>query len=133
MSFDIRDLFLLRKDITFLNFGSFGACPKPIFENYQKWQYELEQEPIQFITVNGLQYLKQSREALAKYLNCSADDLVYVSNPSYAVNAIAKSFDLKSGDEVLTTDLEYGACDKTWNYYCNKKALNTSGNTLLCH
>jgi isopenicillin-N epimerase len=121
MSFDIRDLFLLRKDITFLNFGSFGACPKPIFENYQKWQYELEQEPIQFITVNGLQYLKQSREALAKYLNCSADDLVYVSNPSYAVNAIAKSFDLKSGDEVLTTDLEYGACDKTWNYYCNKK------------
>lgn len=121
MSFDNRDLFLLRKDITFLNFGSFGACPKPIFENYQKWQYELEQEPIQFITVNGLQYLKQSREALAKYLNCHADDLVYVTNPSYAVNAIAKSFDLKAGDEVLTTDLEYGACDKTWSYYCNKK------------
>lgn len=121
MSFDIRNLFILRKDITFLNFGSFGACPKPIFENYQKWQYELEQEPIQFITINGLQYLKQSREALAKYLNCSADDLVFVTNPSYAVNAIAKSFDLKEGDEVLTTDLEYGACDKTWNYYCKQK------------
>ncbi|HRD37204.1 MAG TPA: aminotransferase class V-fold PLP-dependent enzyme [Bacteroidia bacterium] len=120
MSFDIRDLFLLRKDITFLNFGSFGACPKPIFEDYQKWQYELEQEPVQFITVNGLRYLEKSREALASFLNCGAKDLVYVTNPSYAVNTIAKSLNLQQGDEVLTTNLEYGACDKAWNYYCKK-------------
>ena len=32
----IKELFLVRKDITFLNFGSFGACPKPIFEDYQR-------------------------------------------------------------------------------------------------
>ncbi|MBL7896289.1 MAG: aminotransferase class V-fold PLP-dependent enzyme [Bacteroidia bacterium] len=120
MSFDIRDLFLLRKDITFLNFGSFGACPKPIFEDYQKWQYELEQEPVQFITVNGLRYLEKSREALASFLNCGAKDLAYVTNPSYAVNTIAKSLNLQQGDEVLTTNLEYGACDKAWNYYCKK-------------
>lgn len=119
-SFDIRDLFLLRKDITFLNFGSFGACPKPIFEDYQKWQYELEQEPVQFITVNGLRYLEKSREALASFLNCGAKDLVYVTNPSYAVNTIAKSLNLQQGDEILTTNLEYGACDKAWNYYCKK-------------
>lgn len=121
MSFDIRELFLIRKDITFLNFGSFGACPKPIFEDYQKWQFELEQEPVQFITVNGLQYLKQSREALGKFLNADANDIVYVSNPSYAVNTIARSIDLQEGDEVLTTNLEYGACDKAWNYYCKQK------------
>ena len=120
MSFDIKDLFLLRKDITFLNFGSFGACPKPIFEDYQKWQYELEQEPVQFITVNGLRYLEKSREALASFLNCGARDLVYVTNPSYAVNTIAKSLNLQHGDEILTTNLEYGACDKAWNYYCKK-------------
>jgi isopenicillin-N epimerase len=116
----LRAQFLLRSDITFLNFGSFGACPKPIFEKYQQLQLELEQEPVQFITVNGVQYLKQSREALANYIGCHSDDIVYVTNPSYAVNIIAKSFDLKAGDEVLTTDLEYGACDKTWNYYCNQ-------------
>jgi isopenicillin-N epimerase len=120
MSFDIRDLFLLRKDITFLNFGSFGACPKPVFEDYHKWQYELEQEPVQFITVNGLRYLKESREALANYVNCDPDDVVYVTNPSYAVNLVAKSLNLQPGDEILTTNLEYGACDKTWNYYCEK-------------
>jgi isopenicillin-N epimerase len=117
---NLRQYFLLRDDVTFLNFGSFGACPKPVFEKYQQLQLELEQEPVLFITGNGLKYLTQSREALGNYLNCAKDDLVYVTNPSYAVNAVAKSFNLKEGDEVLTTDLEYGACDKTWEYYCKK-------------
>ncbi len=117
---NLSSYFQISKDITFLNFGSFGACPKPVFERYQQYQLELEQEPVQFITVNGPEYLAASREALAKYLNCHHDDLVYVTNPSYAVNIIAKSFNLQPGDEILTTDLEYGACDKTWSYYCNK-------------
>ena len=116
----LKSHFLLRDDITFLNFGSFGASPKPVFERYQQFQLEMEQEPVLFITGNGLKYLAQSREALGNYLNCDKDDLVYVNNPSYAVNAVAKSFDLKEGDEILTTDLEYGACDKTWSYYCKK-------------
>jgi isopenicillin-N epimerase len=116
----LKKHFLLRDDITFLNFGSFGACVKRVFERYQKYQLELEQEPVQFITVNGLTYLDKSRAALGKYLNCHKDDLVYVTNPSYAVNAIAKSFNLQPGDEILSTNLEYGACDKTWEYYCQK-------------
>jgi len=118
----LKSLFLLREDITYLNFGSYGACPKPVFERYQQYQLELEQEPVQFIAVNGMQYLKQSREALAAFVNCHADDLVYVANPSYAVNIVAKNFPLNEGDEVLATNLEYGACDRTWNYYCERKS-----------
>ena len=120
MNNNLKSQFLLRDDITFLNFGSFGACVKPVFEQYQAFQLELEQEPVQFITVKGVEYLKKSRKALANYLSCDDNDLVFVTNPSYAVNIIAKSFNLKAGDEILATNLEYGACDKTWNYYCNK-------------
>jgi isopenicillin-N epimerase len=116
----LKEHFLLSPDITYLNFGSFGACVKPVFEDYMKWQLELEQEPAQFITVNGLQYLKKSREALAAYIGCHADDVVYVTNPSYGVNTIAKTLNFKPGDEILTTNLEYGACDKTWDYYSKK-------------
>jgi isopenicillin-N epimerase len=117
---NLTSQFLLNPSITFLNFGSFGAAVKPVFEQYQAYQLELERDPVQFITVRGLQYLKESREALGNFIGCHADDVVYVTNPSYATNIIAKSFDLKEGDEILTTDLEYGACDKTWNYYCEK-------------
>src|SRR4051812_4042662 len=116
----LKSQFLLKPEITYLNFGSFGACPRPIFEDYQKWQLELETEPVQFIAVNAVNYLRQSREALAEYIHCNADDLVYVPNPSYAMNIVANGLQLKTGDEVLSTNLEYGALDKTWNYYCKK-------------
>lgn len=118
---NFKSQFLINKGITYLNFGSFGACAKPVFERYRQYQLELEQEPVQFFLVNGLQYLKQSREALSSFLSCDADDIVYVTNPTYGVNIVAKSFPLKEGDEVLTSNLEYGACDRTWNYYCEKK------------
>jgi isopenicillin-N epimerase len=117
---DLKHLFLLKPDVTYLNFGSFGACPKPVFEDLQKWQMELESEPVQFFTVDVLRYLKESREALGNYIGCAEEDLVYVSNPSYALNIIAKSLKLNAGDEILSTDLEYGALDRTWNYYTHK-------------
>ena len=119
---NIADLFLLRKDITFLNFGSFGATPAPIFDAYQKWQRVLEAEPVQYIVFDGPGYLQTARETLAKYIGVAdKDDLVFVTNPSFAVNMVAKNFPLAPGDEILTTDIEYGACDRTWEYYCAQK------------
>jgi isopenicillin-N epimerase len=116
----LKEQFLLKKDITYLNFGAFGACPIPVFDAYQKFQRELEEEPTLFINELGPAYLKKSRQALGQFLHCDADDLVYVTSPSYAVNLIAKSIHIGSGDEVLTTNLEYGPCDKTWKYYCEQ-------------
>ncbi len=119
---NFADLFLLRKDITFLNFGSFGATPAPIFDAYQKWQRVLEAEPVQYIVFDGPGYLQTSRAALEGYIGVAdKDDLVYVTNPSFAVNMVAKNFPLAAGDEILTTDIEYGACDRTWEYYCAQK------------
>jgi len=112
--------FLLNPDITFLNFGSFGACPKPVFDEYQRFQLEMERDPVQFITVKGHAYIRESREALAHYIHCDANDLVYTPNPTFAINIIAKNLSLEPGDEVLSTDLEYGAMDRTWNYFCEK-------------
>lgn len=116
----IKSLFLLRDDIIYLNFGSFGACPKPIMDEYIRWHYEVEKGPHQFMTIDGPRFLKESRDSLGAYIGCDGNDLVYTMNPSYAFNIIAKSINLGYGDEILTTDLEYGAMDKTWNYYCLK-------------
>ncbi len=116
----MRSLFLLKPEITYLNFGSFGACPKPVFDAYQQWQRQLEEEPVQFITVKAPHYLEDARKALSNYVNCDADDIVMVTNPSYGINIIAKSLSLNKGDEILSTNLEYGALDRTWDYYCGK-------------
>ncbi len=116
----MKDLFLLDPSVTFLNFGSFGACPRPVFDDYQQWQLRLEREPVQFIAVNGSEYMKNSRAALAGYINCSHDELVFTPNPTFAINIVAKNFGLKEDDEILSTNLEYGAMDRTWNYYCSR-------------
>jgi len=118
---DFKDLFLINPEIHFLNFGSFGACPAPVFENYQYWQRQLEWEPVQMIAFDGAGFLANSREHLARFIDVAdKDDLVYVTNPSFAINLIAKNIHLQAGDEILTTDIEYGACDRTWNLYCQK-------------
>jgi isopenicillin-N epimerase len=122
--------FLLDPTITYLNFGAFGACPRPIFEDYQRWQRELEFEPAQFINVTGPRYLEASRQALAAYIHCDADDVVYTTNPSYGMNIVARSFPLSPGDEILSTNLEYGACDRTWKYYCQKSGANYIRRTI---
>jgi len=64
----LRSQFLLRPDIHYLNFGSFGATPSPVFDSYQRWQRLLESEPVQFIAFDGVGYLAESRRALAEYL-----------------------------------------------------------------
>ena len=117
---NLKELFLLDPAYRHLNHGSFGACPKPIFEDYQNWQLKLEREPVDFFVNKGNIALQESKKALAEYLNCDPDNIVYTMNPSYAINIIAKSLDLNPGDEILATDQEYGAMDRTWKYYCEK-------------
>jgi isopenicillin-N epimerase len=117
----LADLFLVRKDIAFLNHGSYGACPRPVFEAYQGWQRELERQPVEFLgrRVKGL--LAEARAALADFVGTAADNLVFVPNATTGVNAVARSLAFQPGDEVLATDLEYGAIDRTWGYYCERQ------------
>jgi isopenicillin-N epimerase len=110
--------FLLREDVTFLNHGSYGACPRPVFEAYQAWQLELEGEPVEFLGRRLRDLLRVPREALAAELGCAAEDIVGVANATTGLNIVAQSLDLKPGDQILTTDHEYSALEKTWAYVC---------------
>lgn len=116
----MKSQFLLDPAITFLNHGSFGACPKPIFEEQQRFQLELENEPVYFIQKKQAKYLKIAKDRLAEYIGCNANDFFFTPNPTFAVNTIMRSLDLKEGDEILSTNHEYGAMDRTWNFYCKK-------------
>ena len=116
----MKSQFLLDSTITFLNHGSIGACPKPIFEEYQRFQLELEKEPVYFIQKKAAGYLKTARERLSKYVGCNSVDLFFTPNPTFAVNTIMRSLHLEVGDEILSTNHEYGAMDRTWNFYCKK-------------
>ncbi|MBL7886917.1 MAG: aminotransferase class V-fold PLP-dependent enzyme [Flavobacterium sp.] len=116
----MRSEFLLDESITFLNHGSFGACPKPVFAEYQRFQLELETEPVHFIQKKLPIYLKEAKQPLAEFLGCATDDFFFTPNPTFAINTIMRSLNLQAGDEILATNHEYGAMDRTWNFYCKK-------------
>ena len=115
---ELRREFLLDPEVAFLNHGSFGSCPRPVFERYQAWQRELESEPVDFFDRRLSALLDAARTALADYVGCSATDLAFVQNATTGVNLAARSVDLRPGDEVLATDIEYGACDLAWEFVC---------------
>jgi len=119
----MKEHFLLDPQVIFLNHGSFGATPKPVFEQYQTWQLELERQPVEFIGRRSKELLHQARIALAQYFHTEADNLVYMTNVTVAVNAVARSLKLTSGDEVLTTNQEYGALDRTWRFLEQKEGF----------
>ena len=117
----LREHFLLDPEVHFLNHGSFGACPKPVFAEYQRWQLEMERQPVRFVQHRLHAELLKAREALGAFINAPADDLVFVDNATWGVNVIARSFGFSLGDELLTTDHEYGACDMTWEWQLRKQ------------
>jgi isopenicillin-N epimerase len=110
--------YLLRPEIAFLNHGSFGACPRPVFETYQRWQRELAYQPVEFLgrRLDGL--LAEARASLAAYLGTQTDSLVFVPNATHGMNIVARSLRLAPGDEVLLNDHEYGAVERTWRFIC---------------
>ncbi|WP_224703090.1 aminotransferase class V-fold PLP-dependent enzyme [Devosia aquimaris] len=120
MSENLARQFLLREDVVFLNHGSFGACPRPVFASYQQWQLELEGQPVEFLGRKLTEHMRTAREAMAADLGASPEDVVGLTNATLGLNIVAQSLDLKPGDQILTTDHEYSALEKTWAYVARR-------------
>jgi isopenicillin-N epimerase len=116
----LRELFLLDPSITYLNHGAYGATPRPVFEAFQRWQMELEREPVDFLSRYSTERLAHSRAVLANYVNTERDNLVYVANGTTALNIVARSLKAGPGDEVLTSDHEHGGIDRLFQFMCGK-------------
>ena len=122
-STEIKSLFHIDQNVTYLNHGSFGACPKELLNTQFNFKKELEKEPVKHLAFDIIKNLEKSRKALSLYVNCDKDDLVYFPNPSTALNTVLRSLKLNKGDEILATNHEYGAMDKAWKYLSKKTGI----------
>lgn len=120
---NLRDQYLLDPSVVFLNHGSFGATPRPVFAAYQDWQRRLEWQPVQFLVDELPGLLAEARAALGAYVGAPAADLVFVPNATHALNIVARSLDLGPEDEVLSSDHEYGACDNAWRFLAGQRGF----------
>lgn len=96
--------------VTFLNHGSFGACPIPVRAAQDEWRARLEAEPVRFVVRELEPALDAARAAAASLVGADPDDLAFVPNATTGVNTVLRSLDFAPGDELLTTDHVYNAC-----------------------
>jgi isopenicillin-N epimerase len=105
----LAPLWALDPEVTFLNHGSFGACPRRVLEVQREWQDRMEAEPVRFLARELDDRLAEARAALGQFVGADADDLAFVTNATGAVNAVVRSLEFRPGDEIVTTDHEYNA------------------------
>lgn len=110
MGRDLRGHWLLDPSITFLNHGSFGACPRVVLERQSALREQMEREPVRFFVYELEPLLEAARAEAAAFVGASPEGFLFVRNATEGVNAVLRSLELASGDELLTTDHAYGAC-----------------------
>ena len=107
---------ILDPAVSFLNHGSFGACPRAVLHEQMLLREELEREPVDFLDATLPQRLARAREALAKFVGADPADLAFVPNATAGVNAVLRSLIFEPGDELLLTTHTYAACRKTLEF-----------------
>ncbi len=109
-------LWPLDPGMVFLNHGSFGSCPRWVLEQQRQIVERLEHEPIRFIVEELEALIDRSRARLAAFLNADQQGLVFVSNATAGVNTVLRSLRFNPGEELLTNNHEYNACNNALRY-----------------
>jgi isopenicillin-N epimerase len=95
--------------VTFLNHGSFGACPRAILDVQRGWRDKLETHPVRFLARDLEDLLDWTRSEVGAFVGTEADELVLLPNATTAVNTVMRSLHFERGDEVLATNHSYNA------------------------
>lgn len=117
---EVADQWQFPAGVTYLNHGSFGPSPVPVRSARNRWQSQLDRQPMDFFVRTLEPALRDARDQLSRFVQTASGNLVFMENATAAMNVVAASFDLQAGDEVLLNDHEYGAVQRIWQRACEK-------------
>jgi len=117
---NFASLWCLDPSVTYLNHGSFGACPSAVLDAQAALRLEMEREPVDFLVEALPARLDSARATLAAFLGAETADLVFVPNATAAVNAVLRSLSFGPEHELLVTNHTYAACRKTVDFVAQR-------------
>jgi len=100
----------LDPNVVHLNHGSFGAAPRRVLAVQAELRARMERNAMRFFLSDLEGLLDETRAALGAFIGAAGQDIVFVPNATTGVNAVLRSLQFRSGDELLTTNHEYNAC-----------------------
>jgi isopenicillin-N epimerase len=117
---NLRSEWLLDETVTFLNHGSFGATPRRVLDEQDRWRRRIEAEPVEILARRRPELLNEAKRPIGHWLGMAADDFGFVTNATEAVNAVLRSIELRPGDELLTTTHVYNAVRQAMRYVAGR-------------
>jgi isopenicillin-N epimerase len=106
--------------LTFLNHGSFGACPLSVMAEQERLRRHYERDPVVFVVREQEAAFDAARAAVAALVGARAEDLVFVPNATTGVNTVLAATPLESGDEILITNHGYNACNNAAEFFASR-------------
>ena len=120
-----RQKFMIPEGVVYLNTGMAGPCPSSVFDDVVAWQRRLEGNPAaEYGHLHG-DATGSSKAKLAVFVGTSPANLVFVTNVTHGMNALASGIrGLNPGDEILSAaDIEYGAVNHVWDCAAGRRGL----------
>jgi isopenicillin-N epimerase len=111
----VRDeQFFLPKWRNFLNNGSLGVTPRPVFQAVADYMMLGDSRTQDDYPRWGYETMDAHRQEMADFVGCKKDELALTQSATTAMSIIAAGLDLKQGDEVVMTDQEHGSGKACW-------------------
>jgi selenocysteine lyase/cysteine desulfurase len=112
---EIQQAFTL--DRTILNFNNGYTCPSPrvVHEALKRYLDISNQAPIHYMWNQMEPNVETVRRNLAAEAGCDPEEIAITRNASEALQICQLGIDLKPGDEVVTTNQDYGRMLDTWD------------------
>lgn len=108
----VRTQMMLRKDIMYLNNGSFGSTPRMVFDAVVKGFRMIAEDPKS--TGKLLEKIEEVRKKVADFVGASEDEIALTRSTTEGMSMVAAGLPLKKGDEVLISDHEHSAGTQPW-------------------
>jgi selenocysteine lyase/cysteine desulfurase len=113
--YQVQQAFTVDRSLVNLNNG--GVCPSPrVVQDAMRRHLEFSNQAPVYTMWRVLEpQIESVRQRLAGTFGCDPEEMAITRNASEALEAVQLGLDLRSGDEVLTTDQDYGRMLTTWD------------------
>ena len=123
---EIQQAFTL--DRTIINLNNGGCCPSPrvVHEALKRYLDISNQAPVYHMWQVLEPNIESVRRRLAAEFGCDPEEMAITRNASEALQIAQLGIDLKAGDEVLTTNQDYGRMLDTWEQRVRRDGIKLS-------